>query len=146
MSRDVNTTTISGNLTRDPELRFTATGTAVCSFALAVNHRKKQGNDWVDEPSFIDVVCWQQLAENVAETLTKGDRAVVTGRLSQRSWEDRETHAKRSKVEVVADSVAAALDWATASINRNARSDGGARRSDGDPGPSAQEQYDEEPF
>jgi single-strand DNA-binding protein len=112
--------TLSGNLTRDPELRFTTNGTALATFGLAVNRRKKVGDTWEDEVSFFDVVAWQTLAENVAESLTKGTRVVVTGSLTQRSWET-DSGETRSRVEVVAAEVGPSLRWASATVDRNER-------------------------
>jgi single-strand DNA-binding protein len=112
--------TLSGNLTRDPELRFTTNGTALATFGLAVNRRKKVGDTWEDEVSFFDVVAWQTLAENVAESLTKGTRVVVTGSLTQRSWET-DSGETRSRVEVVAAEVGPSLRWASATVTRNER-------------------------
>jgi single-strand DNA-binding protein len=121
-----NTVTLVGNATRDPELRFTNTGQAIASFGLAVNRRwqNRQTNEWEEAVSFFDITCWAQLAENVAESVQKGARVVVTGRLDQRSWET-DNGEKRSKVEVVADEVAPSLRWATASVTKNERRDGG---------------------
>ena len=117
-----NTVTVVGNVTRDPELRFTPGGAAVASFGLAWNKRKQDGED---EGSFFDVTCWRSLAENVAESITKGTRVVVQGTLSQRSWENQEGE-RRSKVEIVADEVAPSLLWASAEISRNEfKGDGG---------------------
>jgi single-strand DNA-binding protein len=83
-----NTVTLIGNLTDDPELRFTANGAAVANFRLAVTPRVRQGDSWTDgETSFFRINCWRQLADNVTETLGKGARAVVIGRLRMRSWE-----------------------------------------------------------
>lgn len=120
-------TTIVGNMTRDPELRFTPTGKAVCNFGVAVGSRRKNAaGEWEDgHTSFFDVTCWGELAENVAESLTKGTRLVVTGRLQQRSWETPEGD-KRSKVEVVADEVGPSVRWATVEVNRTERRDGGS--------------------
>ncbi len=155
-----NTITIVGNLTRDPELRFTPSGAAVTTFGVAWNQRSGDGEE---KTSFFDVTCWRQLAENAAESLTKGMRVMVYGRLDQRSWETQDGE-KRSKVEIVADEVAPSLRWATAQVTRNDRSDGGSgggsagggggqnRGSGGDMnrggGRSAAPQYetDEEPF
>ena len=83
-----NNVTVVGNCTRDPELRFTAGGQAVASFGLAVNRRwqNRQTNEWEEAVSFFDVTCWAQLAENVAESITKGSRLIVSGRLDHRSW------------------------------------------------------------
>jgi len=110
-----NTVTLVGNITRDPELRFTPGGAAVSSFGLAWNRKNRDGEESV---SFFDVTCWNSLAENVAESLSKGNRVVVYGRLDQRSWENQEGE-RRSKVEVIADEVAPSLRWATAEVTRN---------------------------
>jgi single-strand DNA-binding protein len=119
-----NHLTLVGNITRDPALKFTSSGQAVCEFGLAINNRKKEGDKWVDgDPQFFDVTCWAQMAENVAESLQKGNRAIVTGRLSFRQWE--KDGEKRSKVSVVADSVGPDLRWATAEVVRNERREGG---------------------
>ncbi|MDQ1377514.1 MAG: single-strand DNA-binding protein, partial [Acidimicrobiaceae bacterium] len=127
-----NHISISGNLTRDPELRFTPTGQANASFGLAVNRRwqNRQTNEWEEATSFFDVICWGTLAENVAQSVTRGTRVTVSGRLDQRSWENQEGE-KRSKVEINADEVAPSLRWATVKIEKNERRspDGGAAPS-----------------
>ena len=122
-----NTVELIGNITRDPELRFTPSGAAVANFGLAVNRRwrNQQTNEWEEQVSFFDIVCWRELAENVAESLTKGSRVMVSGRLDQRSWET-DNGEKRSKVEVVADEIGPSLRWATAQVTRNERRDGGS--------------------
>ena len=127
-----NTVTLVGNITRDPELRFTPSGQAVATFGLAVNRRwqNRQTSEWEEQTSFFDVKCWAQMAENVAESVTRGSRVVVSGRLEQRSWETDQGD-KRSKVEVVADEVAPSLRWATAQISRNERRDGDGGGSGG---------------
>lgn len=119
-----NTVTFVGNLTRDPELRFTPTGAAVCNFGVAVNHRRKipNTNEWEDEPSFFDVVCWRDLAENVAESIGKGTRVVVTGRMTSRSYETQDGD-KRTKVELTAEDVAASMRFATVAVARTERRD-----------------------
>ncbi|MCU4187116.1 single-stranded DNA-binding protein [Acidiferrimicrobium sp. IK] len=126
--------TIVGNLTRDPELRFTPSGQATASFGVAVNRRwqNRQTQEWNEATSFFDVVCWAELAENAAQSLTRGTRVVVSGRLDQRSWENQDGE-KRSKIEIVADEVAPSLRYATAQISRNERRgpDGGAQQSGG---------------
>ena len=119
-----NTVTVVGNITRDPEIRFTSTGRAVASFGLAVGRRYQVNGEWQEEVSFFNVVAWREMAENVAESVTKGTRVVVTGRLDQRSWETQDGD-KRSKIEVVADEVAPSLRYATAQIVRNERREGG---------------------
>lgn len=113
----MNTVTVTGNLTRDPELKFLNGGSAVLSFGLAVNRRQfdKATNEWKETTSFFDVVCWKSLAENAAESLSKGDRVLVTGRLDQRSWQDDQGN-NRSKVELVADEVGLSLLFASAKV------------------------------
>ena len=125
-----NTVTVIGNVTRDPELRFTPSGQAIATFGLAVNRRwqNRQTQEWEEQVSFFDITCWAQLGQNVSDTLVKGSRAIVTGRLEQRSWETDQGE-KRSKVEIIADEVGPSLRWATAEITRNERSgpsDGGS--------------------
>jgi len=113
--------TMVGSLTRDPELRYTTGGTAVVSFGLAVNHRYQRDGEWTEEVSFFNVVAWGQLGENVAASLGKGTRAVVKGRLKQRSYETNEGD-KRSVVELVADAIGPDLRWAEATVEKNERS------------------------
>jgi len=120
-----NTVEVTGNITSDPELKITPSGTAVCRFGLAWNRRFQQDGEWQEEAHFFDVTCWRDLAENVAESLTKGDRVVVSGRLEQSRWEDKETGQNRSKVGVVADDVATSLRWATVEVTRVEREEGG---------------------
>jgi single-strand DNA-binding protein len=117
--------TIVGNVTRDPDLKFTNSGVALASFGVAVNRRKKDAaGNWVDDdPSFFDVVAWRDIAEHCAESLQKGDRVVVSGTLRQRTWETDDGQ-KRSKVELVADDVGASLRFATAVITRAQRREG----------------------
>ena len=114
-----STVILVGNVTRSPELRFTPGGQAVVTFGLAVNRRwrNRQTDEWEEQVSFFDVKCWAQMGENVAESIPRGTRVVVVGRLEQRSWET-DGGEKRSKVEVVADEVAPSLRWATAQVQR----------------------------
>ena len=113
-----NTVSIVGNVTRDPELRFTPSGAPVCTFGVAWNRRYERSGEQVEETSFFDITCWRSLAENVAESITKGTRVIVYGRLDQRSWETPEGE-RRHKVEIIADEVAPSLRWASAQVNRN---------------------------
>jgi single-strand DNA-binding protein len=132
-----NSITIIGNVTRDPELRFTPGGQATASFGVAVNRRwqNRQTQEWEERVSFFDVVCWQDLADNVAESVTKGSRVIVNGRLEQRSW-DTPDGEKRSKIEVVADEVGPSLRWATAKVEKNSRNqEGGGGGGGGGGGP-----------
>ena len=155
-----NTVTLIGNVTRDPELRFTASGQALASFGLAVNRRwqNRQTQAWEEATSFFDVVCWAQLAENAAESLPKGTRVIVTGRMEQRSWETQEGE-KRSKIEVVADELGPSVRWATTQVTRNERREGQGGPGGGPGGgpagggqapqpaaPTGGYDYDEEPF
>lgn len=118
--------TLIGNITRDPELRYTTGGRGVASFGLACNRRYQVNGEWQEQVSFFNVVAWGTLGENVAASLTKGTRVIVTGRLEQRSW-DTQDGEKRSVVEVVADEVGPGLRWAQVQVERNERSsDGGA--------------------
>ncbi len=115
--------TIVGSLGRDPELRFTATGQAVTAFTVAVSHRFKSrgSDDWTEETSWVDVTAWASLAENVAASCTKGTRVIVTGRLRQDEWDDKDTGKKRTKLTCVADAVGPDLRWAQAVIERTER-------------------------
>ena len=115
----ITSTTIVGNLTRDPEIRHTRDGQATTSLSVAVNRRwqDRTTKEWEESTSFFDVVCWRDLAENVALSLTKGARVVVAGRLEQRSWESDEGE-KRTKVEIVADEIGASLRFATVDIHK----------------------------
>src|ERR1700678_903289 len=121
MAQD-NTVSVVGNLTREPELRFTPTGQATATFGMAVNRTwtDRQSQEKRESTSFFDVVCWGTLAENAATSLSRGTRVVVTGRLDQRSWETQEGD-KRSKVEITADDLAPSLRWATAEVTRKER-------------------------
>ena len=120
-----NTVTLVGNITDDPELRFTPSGLPVANFTVAVNRRVPKDGGWEDKlEGFFRCSCWRDMAENVAESLTKGSRVMVVGRLQQRSWEDQEGN-KRSAVEVQVDEVGPSLRWATARPERSQRSSGG---------------------
>jgi single-strand DNA-binding protein len=125
-----NTVTLVGNVTRDPELRYTPSGQTVATFGLAVNRRwqNRQTQEWEEQVSFFDIKSWAGLAENVAESIQRGTRVIVTGRLEQRSWET-DNNEKRSKVEVVADEIAPSLRWATAQVQKIERS--GAQQGGG---------------
>ena len=118
-----NSVTVSGNLTRDPEIRYTRDGQANTTFAVAVTRRWRSPEDdeWQEQTSFFDVVCWRELAENVALSLVKGSRVVVTGRLAQHVWET-ELGERRSRVELTAEDIGASLTFATAEISRTQRS------------------------
>jgi single-strand DNA-binding protein len=119
--------TVVGNLTADPELRFTPSGAAVASFTIASTPRQfdRASNEWKDgDALFLRCSIWRQAAENCAESLTRGMRVVATGRLKQRSFETREGE-KRTVIELDVDEVGPSLRYATAKVNRTARGDGG---------------------
>ena len=149
-----STVTIVGNLTRDPEIRYTTGGAAKASFGVAVSRRwqNRQSQEWEEQTSFFNVICWREMAENVSESLGKGSRVVVTGRLEQRSWET-ENGEKRSVVEIVADEVGPSLRWATANVVRNERTNatgGGHQAPSGQSTTGGDEfganEFGEEPF
>jgi single-strand DNA-binding protein len=120
-----NSVTLVGNLVEDPELRFTASGIAMARVRLAVNRRyRDRNNEWQEETSFFGGTCWRDVAENIAESLSKGDRVFVTGRLEQRSWETNDGE-KRSVVEVRIDEIGPSLRWATAQVTKTPRTGGG---------------------
>ena len=150
-----NSVTLVGNVTRDPELRFTASGQSTATFGLAVNRvwNDRQTNEKKEAVSFFDIVCWREMAENASESLSKGARVLVTGRLEQRSWETPEGE-KRSKIEVVADEIGPSLRWATAEVRKNDRRGPGEGVNGGRPvanaapsgGPPPTYDYGDEPF
>ncbi|NLJ53785.1 MAG: single-stranded DNA-binding protein [Intrasporangiaceae bacterium] len=120
--------TVVGNLTGDPELRFTPSGAAVANFTVASTPRSfdRQSNEWKDgETLFMRCSVWREAAESVAESLHRGDRVIVTGRLVSRSWDDKETGQKRSVMEMQVDEVGPSLKWATAKVTKGQRSGGG---------------------
>jgi single-strand DNA-binding protein len=150
-----NTITVTGNLTRDPELRFTQGGRAVANFRIASSRRFQMNNEWQEQTSFFDVVAWAELGENAAASLSKGARVIVTGRIEQRDFETREGE-KRTVFEITADEIGPSLRWATAQVERTDRSGGGGGGGGGDRSyggssggrPSENQSYggEEEPF
>lgn len=99
----LNRVMIIGNLTRDPDLRYTSNGTAVASFGMAINRKFKQGDEWKEDVCYVDVTAWDKLAENVTEHLNKGSLALIEGRLDLQQWET--DGQKRSKLQIVAQNV-----------------------------------------
>jgi single-strand DNA-binding protein len=133
-----DTTIICGNLTDNPELRFTPNGAAVANFRVAVTPRVREGNDWKDgDTSFFRVNAWRSLAEHATDSLSKGDRVIVLGRLKARTWETPEGE-RRSVVEIEADEIGPSLRWATA---KPQRTNAGASTSQAKPGA----EFNEEP-
>ncbi len=103
---NINRVVMTGNLTRDPELRSTPSGTSVCSLRLACNTRRKDASgEWADKPNYFDITVWGAQGENCAQYLSKGRPVAVDGRLEWREWEDKETGAKRQATDIIADSV-----------------------------------------
>ena len=120
--------TVIGNLTGDPELRFTPSGAAVANFTVASTPRTfdRQSSEWKDgETLFMRCSVWREAAENVAESLHRGTRVIVTGRLKSRSWDDKETGQKRTVIEMDVDEVAPSLRYATTKITKTQRGGGG---------------------
>jgi single-strand DNA-binding protein len=120
--------TVVGNLTADPELRFTPSGAAVANFTVASTPRiyDRQSGEWKDgEALFLRCNIWREAAENVAESLTRGARVIVSGRLKQRSFETKEGE-KRTVMEVEVDEIGPSLKYATAKVNKAGRSGGGS--------------------
>lgn len=144
-----NSVTLIGNLVDDPELRFTPSGVAMAKVRFAVNRRYQRNGQWEEETSFFGGTLWRDAAENAAESLQKGTRVIVTGRLEQRSWETADGE-KRSIVEISIDEIGPSLRWATATVTRSPRSGdsfgGGAPSQPA--GPVARDDYgpDEAPF
>jgi single-strand DNA-binding protein len=120
MAIGINNITIVGNLTRDPELRFTPSGTPVASFGLAVNKstQNKDTGEWTSSADFFNIVAWFKLAENCAQSLIKGDRVLISGRLSQDNWEDKDGQ-KRSAYKIIANIIAPSLEFASCKIEKN---------------------------
>jgi single-strand DNA-binding protein len=128
--------TLIGNLTGDPELRFTPSGAAVANFTIASTPRTldRQSNEWKDgETLFISCSVWRQVAENVAESLTRGSRVVVHGRLKARSYDDRDGN-KRTVFECDVEEIGASMRYATLKISKTSRSDGGGFGGGGNQG------------
>ena len=143
-----NSITVVGNVTRDPELRYTQSGKATVNVGIAVNRRYQVNGEWQEQTSYMNVVAWDQLAENIAASLNKGTRVLVTGRLDIREYTAREG-AKRTAVDIVADEIGPTLRWATATVERTPGrgNSEGAPRSRGTSAPSEPEYFgDEEPF
>ena len=106
MPANINSVVLVGNLTRDPELRHTPSGMAVCSLRLAVNSRRKdETGNWADKPNYFDVTVWGAQGENCAQYLSKGRPVAIDGRLEWREWDDKDTGKKRQSIDIIADSV-----------------------------------------
>lgn len=144
----MNNVVLVGNLVDDPELRFTPSGVAMAKLRVAVNRRYQVNGEWKEDTSFFSGTVWREQAESVAESLQKGSRVLLTGRLEQRQWETQEGD-KRSVVELQIDEIGPSLRWATASVTKTARTGGDWGSSGGAPAaPVARDDYgpDEAPF
>lgn len=139
-----NNIVLVGSLGKDPELSYTPGGAPKCSFSIAVNRRwmNKQTGEWESATSWFNVLAWGDLAENVASSLMKGDRAIVTGRLDQRQYEAKDG-TKKDWTEIVADDIGASFRWATGSVTRSERS---SKSTAGRQTATAPSFEDEEPF
>jgi single-strand DNA-binding protein len=127
---DTNITTITGNITNDPTVRFLPkSGKAVANFDVAVNRRwlNKASNEWENDTTFLGVTVYERLAENVGESLTKGDRVTVTGRVAIESWE--KDGQPRTKTVIIANDVSVSLQWATAKAVRNPKGENNGETS-----------------
>ena len=123
----MSTITVVGNLTADPELRFTKSGKAVASLNVAESQRVKEGDTWKDgDTTYWRVTAWDGLAEHIGDSLAKGQRVIVTGRIASRTYETREGE-KRTVYEISADAVGPDLKWATAKVERTGKGSGGGR-------------------
>jgi single-strand DNA-binding protein len=131
-----NSVTVVGNLTRDPELRYTTGGRGVASFGLAVNRRYQQNGEWQEQTSFFNITAWGDLGENLAASVSKGARIIVTGRLQQREYQTKEGE-NRTIVEIIADEAGPSLRWAQAQVERISRDDAATRSGGGSGGGSA---------
>jgi single-strand DNA-binding protein len=150
--------TIIGNLTKDPEVRFTNNGNAMVSFSVAVNKSKKnkETGEWDNEAHFFDCTAFGEIADNFANSFTKGNRVIVYGELQQRKYQAQDG-TEKTKVELFVQEIGASLRWATVVVNRTERSEGGSKPFAGNqyseaprtsaPKPQAQQYaFDEEPF
>lgn len=141
--------TFVGTIGRDPELRYTAGGRAVTNFSIACSRRFQKDNEWQEVTTWFNVTCWADLAEHVAQSLAKGNRVIVTGRIEIREYE--KDGAKRTSVDIVADEIGPSLRWANCSVERVEREkDGESNRNTRGRGQAPQQSSsydrDEEPF
>ena len=114
MSNSIN---VVGNLTGEPELRYTQSGTAMVSGSIASNRRYQVNGEWQEQTSYFNFTAWRELAENIASTMTKGMRVVATGRMEQKDWTDKDGN-KRTSYDLVLDEIGPSLRWATAVVTK----------------------------
>jgi len=118
----MNNITLVGNITRDPELRYTQSGKATCSFSIAVAQYKNKADEWVSD--FFNCVVWGKLAENVAESLAKGDKVIVAGKIYVEKWTDKKTDTERQVTKLRVANMGPELSFATCEVSRNEKSNG----------------------
>jgi single-strand DNA-binding protein len=122
MSNSIN---VVGNLTGDPELRYTQSGTAMVSGSIASNRRYQVNGEWQEQTSYFNFTAWRELAENLAATMTKGMRVVATGRMEQKDWVDKDGN-KRTSYDLVLDEIGPSLRWATAVVTKTDKNGSGS--------------------
>lgn len=130
MGTNTTNITLTGNLTRDPEVSFTPAGVCFARFSIAVTPRKfdQQSNQWTDgETTFWDTTAWRAMAEHVGESLRKGDRVIAVGTVRTHRWQDKDTNEPRSRVVLDLDDIGPSLTWATAKVEKAERGNGRAR-------------------
>lgn len=142
-----NTITVVGNLTREPELKYIASGRATCNLGIASSRRYMQNGEWTEQTSFFNLTVWADQAENVAATFSKGDRVLVSGRLEARPWETKEGE-KRTSYDIIVDEIGPSLRWARAMIERVKRDNDAGPMAAPVPSPNRAPDpiYGEEPF
>lgn len=140
-----NNITVIGNLTGEPELRYTQGGTAMLTGSIADNRRYQVNGEWQEETSYVNFVAWRDLAENAAATLNKGMRVVVTGRLQQRSYEDKDGN-KRNAFDIVVDDIAPSLRFATAVVTKTAKGNDTSSPRPSTPAHEPAPHVEEDPF
>lgn len=120
-----NTFTVVGNLTQEPELRYTQSGTPLCSGGIASNRRYQVNGQWEEQTSYFNFTAWRELAENIAASFNKGTRVVATGRMEQKNWTDKDGN-NRTSFDFIIDEIGPSLRWATAQITKTERNGAGS--------------------
>lgn len=141
-----NTFTVVGNLTQEPELRYTQNGTPLCSGGIASNRRYQVNGEWQEQTSYFNFTAWRELAENIAASFNKGTRVVATGRLEQKNWTDKDGNT-RTTFDFVIDEIGPSLRWATAAVTKTERNSNGSMPASNPVSAPAHDDYPEEqPF
>jgi single-strand DNA-binding protein len=121
----INSINVVGNLTGEPELRYTQSGTAMVSGSIASNRRYQVNGEWQEQTSYFNFTAWRELAENIASTMSKGMRVVATGRMEQKDWVDKDGN-KRTSYDLVLDEIGPSLRWATAVVTKTDKNGSGS--------------------